>query len=75
MGAITLTSTMSDDFIDGSEELLNYLLKIRELYNNDQHSLETYQKAREEQNVLFRNLGYDSSPPSNFDSSWADELY
>lgn len=75
MGAITLTSTMSDDFVEGSEELLNYLLKIRALYNNDQHSLETYQKARQAQNVLFRELGYNSSPPSNFDSSWADELY
>jgi len=78
MGAITVSSTMSDDFIDGSGVLLNYLLKVREIYNNnDPNSLETYEKAEEVKNVLFNELGYatGAAPIDRFDPAWADKLY
>lgn len=74
--AISTTSEMSNDSIDGASEVLSNLLKLQKLYTeNDPLSQETYEKADNLMLDLNNALGYTSMPPSRFDSSWADELY
>ena len=75
-GAIKVTSDMSEELIDGADKLLESLLKMRELYsNNDPLAESTFNEATAIKDDLLDDLGYSTMPASKFDSSWADDLY